>query len=127
MLTEIDGTAAHIDIGVADRRDHLGQGDAISIELVEVDLDLELLGGAAPGVDLDDARNGQKPALQDPILDGAKIGQPDVRRSYDLVTIDFADQARALDLRRDVVRQVDVLLQADRGLRVARNNNRHRT
>ena len=93
--------------------DYLGQGDAVGIELVEIDLDLEFLGGAAPGVHLDDAGNGQQPALQDPILDGAKIGQAEMRRSYDLVTIDFADQAGALDLRRDVVRQADVLLQAD--------------
>ena len=94
-----------------------GKGDVVSVELVQIDFDLEFLGGAAPGIDLDDARDGQEAALQDPILDGAKIGQPDVRRTCDLVTIDFADQARALNLRCDVVRQVDVLLQADRGLR----------
>ena len=58
LLAEIDGAAAHIDIGVADRIDHLGQGDAVGIELVEIDLDLEFLGGAAPGVDLDDAWDG---------------------------------------------------------------------
>ena len=94
-----------------------GKRDVVGVELVQIDLDLEFLGGAAPGVDLHDARDGQKPALQDPILDGAQIGQPEMRRPDDLIAIDFADQARALDLRRDVVRQADVLLQADRGLR----------
>ena len=117
MLAEIDGAAADIDVGVADRADHLGQGDVVGVELVEVDLDLEFLGGAAPGVDLDDALDGQETALHDPILDGAKIGQPEMRRPHHLVAIDFADQARSLDLRHDVVRQADVLLQVDRGLR----------
>jgi hypothetical protein len=39
-----------------------------------------------------------------------------VRRTYDLIAIYLADQARRLDLRRNVVRQTDVLLEIERGL-----------
>ena len=116
LLTEIDGAAAHIDVGIANRGDHLGQGDIVGIELVQIDFDLELFGGAAPGVDLHDAFDGEQPALHHPILDGAKVGQPEMRGAFDLIAIDFADQARSLDRRHDIVWQVYVLLQTDRGL-----------
>jgi len=88
----------------------------MGVELVEIDLDLVFLGGAAPGVDLDDPRNGQEPACQHPVLDGAQVGQPEMRRANDLIAIDLADQARGLDLRQHVVRQTDVLLQHQRRL-----------
>src|SRR6476620_3801426 len=39
-----------------------------------------------------------------------------IRGSTHLIAVDFADQAGGLDLRRDVVRQTDILLQIDRGL-----------
>ena len=42
LLTEIDGATADIDIGVADRGDHLRYGDVIGVELVEIDLDLDI-------------------------------------------------------------------------------------
>ena len=97
MLTEIDGAAAHIDVGVADRADHLRQGHVVGIELVQIDFDLELFGGAAPGVDLHNAFDGEQPALHYPILDRAKVGQAEMRRAFDLVAVDFADQARSLE------------------------------
>jgi len=84
---------------------------------MQIDLDVEFLGGAAPGIDLNDAGHGQQPALHDPVLDGAQIGQAEVRRADHLIAKDLADQAGGLDDRRDVVRQRDVLLQIDRGLR----------
>ena len=67
--------AADIDVGVADGADDLRQRDVVGIELVEIDLDLEFLRRAAPGIDLNDALDRQQPALHDPVLDGAKIGQ----------------------------------------------------
>ncbi len=117
LLAETDGAAADIEVGIADRADDLGQRDAVGIELVQVDLDLEFLGGAAPGIDLHHAGNGQQPALDDPVLDGAQIGQPEMRRADHLIAVDLAHQARALDRGGHAVRQVDVLLQADRRLR----------
>ncbi len=84
---------------------------------MQIDLDVVFLGGAAPGIDLHHARHGEKPPLQDPILHGAQIGQTEMRRPDHLIAVDFADQAGALDLRRDVIRQADILLQIDRGLR----------
>ncbi len=117
LLAEIDGAAADIDIGVAERGDHLRQRDVVGVEFVQIDLDVIFLGGAAPGIHLHDARNGEEPALQDPILHGAEIGQAEIRRPDHLIAVDLADEAGALDLRRDVVRQADILLQIDRGLR----------
>ena len=117
LLADIDGAAADIDVGVADRGQHLRQRHAVRVELVQIDFDLILFRGAAPGVHLHDARHGQQPALQDPVLDGAQIGQPEMRRPDNLIAVNFADQARSLDLRLHVVRQADVLLQAQRRLR----------
>src|SRR5262249_37708232 len=97
LLPEADGPATHIGIGIADRADHLRQRDVVGVELVQIDLDLELLGSAAPGVDLDDTLHRQQPALHNPILDRAQIGQAEVRRSDQLVAVNFADQARALN------------------------------
>ena len=84
---------------------------------MQIDLDLVLLGRAAPGIHLHDPGNSQQAPLQYPILNGAEIGQTEVRRPNQLIAVNFADQAAALDLRRDVIRQADVLLQVDRGLR----------
>ena len=74
--------------------------------------------GAAPAVDLHDAGNGRQAAQHDPVLHGAQIGQAEMRRPDHLVAIDLAHQARLLDLRHLVVRQRDVLLQAERRLGV---------
>ena len=46
-----------------------------------------------------------------------RLVRPEVRGSDQLIAEDLADQAGALDLRRDVIRQADVLLQIDGGLR----------
>ncbi len=117
LLADIDRASAHIGIGVADRGQNLRKGDVVGVEFVEVDLDLVFFGGAAPGVDLNDAFDRQQAALHHPVLDGAKIGQPDMGRPNDLITIDLAHQARALNLRRYAVGQADILLQAERRLR----------
>jgi hypothetical protein len=116
LLADVDGASAHIDVRVGDGAGDLGQGDVVSVELVQVDLDLVFLGGAAPGVDLNHAGHRKKAALQDPVLDGAQIGQSEMRRPDHLVAIDLADQARSENLRRDVVGKRDVLLQVDRRL-----------
>src|SRR5262249_51241963 len=57
LLADVDGAAAHIGIGVSNGGGELRQRDALGIEPVQIDLNLILLGGASPGVDLDDARN----------------------------------------------------------------------
>jgi hypothetical protein len=117
LLADVDGAPAHVDVRVADRGDDLRHRHPIGIELVEIDLDFIFLGGAAPGVDLDHARHGEQPALQHPVLDRAQVGQAEVRWADQLVAIDFANQARCLNLRGDAVGKIDVLLQAERGLR----------
>jgi hypothetical protein len=91
LLAETNGAAANINVGVADRADHLRQRDIVGIELVEIDLDLKLLGSSAPGVDLNHTLDGQQPALHNPVLDGAKIGQPEVGRPGHLIAVDFTD------------------------------------
>jgi len=57
LLANRNLAAADIDVGVAERRDELRNGDVVGLELLQVGIDIELLGGAAPGVDLHDARN----------------------------------------------------------------------
>ena len=116
LLAHIDGASADIDIGVADRADDLRQRHVVGVELVQIDFDVKLLGGPAPSIELDDAGDGQQPPLQYPVLNGSQVGQAEMRRPGHLVPVDFADQAGGLDLRRDVVRQTDVLLQIDRSL-----------
>jgi hypothetical protein len=116
LLADIDGAAAHIVVGVADRADHLGERDVVGVELIEIDFDLILLRSAAPGIDLHDPGHRKQAALQHPILHGAQVGQPEMGRTHHLITINLADEARALDLRRDIVRKIDVLLQIYRRL-----------
>ena len=116
LLAEVDRAPADVDVGVADRADDLRQGDVVGVEFVKIDFDVVFLGGSAPGVHLHHARHGEEAALEHPILHGAQIGQAEVRRPGELIAIDFPDQARPLNLRGDVVGQVDVLLQIDRGL-----------
>src|SRR5262249_33504333 len=84
-------------------------------ELLQIDLDLKLFGGAAPGVDLHHAFDGEQSALHHPILDRAKVGQAEMPRAFDLIAVDFANQARPLNQGNDIVRQVHILLQTDGG------------
>src|SRR5208283_4566946 len=90
LLPDLDLAAADVDIGVADRRDDLRDRDVIGFELRQIDVDIELLGRAAPGVDLHHAGDRQHSAGDDVILDRAQIGQAEIRRALDLVTKDFA-------------------------------------
>ena len=116
LLADIEGARPYIDVGVADGAHELGQGHVIGFELVEIGLNLEFLRGAAPGIHLHDARHRQETALQDPILDRTQIGDADVLRPCNLIAIDFADEARCLNLGLDVVGQVYVLQEADLSL-----------
>src|SRR3984885_15906137 len=113
LLPHIDGTAADVDVGVADGADHLGQCQTVGFEFSRIDVDVIFLGGAAPGIDLHNAGHGKKPTLQDPILYRAQVAQPEVRRSDQLIAVDFADQAGRLNLGRHITRQGDVLLKVD--------------
>ena len=117
LLAHVDRAAAHIDIGVADGADHLGQSDVVGVEFVQIDLDVIFLRGPAPGVELHHAGHRQESPLQYPVLNGPQIGQSKMLRSGHLIAVDFTDQAGGLDLRGDVIRQTDVLLEVDGGLR----------
>ena len=87
---------------------------------MQIDIDVVGLGRTAPCHHLDDARNRQQAALQDPVLQRAEIGQPEVRRTDQLVPENLAYEARALDRRLHVVRKSDALLKIDRRLRVGK-------
>jgi hypothetical protein len=111
LLTDHDFAAADVDVRVAQGGNDLWNRDAVGIELVKIDVDIVSLGRTAPRIDLNDARHAEYSASRDPGLHGAQIGQPEMRRTDDLVAIDFADRARHLDLRNLILRQRDVLLE----------------
>src|SRR6516225_3811334 len=116
LLPDRDFAAADIDVGVSERGNKLRHSDIVRFELLQVGVDIELFGGSAPGIDLGHAGNSEQAARDDIVLQGAQIGQPEMRRPDDLVAVDFADQARCLDGRDQVARQGDILLQTDRSL-----------
>ena len=118
LLADSDLASAHIDIGVAECADDLRNRNVVGVELVQIDLDIVLLGGAAPRVHGNDPRNSEQAAGDDPVLYGTQVGQPEVRRTDYLVAIDLTDQARALDIGLYTVRKADVLLQAQRRPRI---------
>src|SRR5262249_37550887 len=118
LLADVDGAAPDVHVGVADRRQHLRQGDAVGIQLVEVDLDVVGLRRAPPGVHLNHPGNGQQASYHDPIVQRAKIAQPEVRRPGELIAVDLADQAGPLNRRLHAVGHIDPLLQAVYRLRV---------
>ena len=121
LLAHTDGTSADIGVGIANRGKYLLQRQTIAFQLLRVHLNVVFLGGTAPGHNLSHARYGQQAALDDPVLDTAQVGEAVGRRSLDLVTQNFTDQAGRLNLWLHVVRQGDVLLQVDGGLRQRRH------
>src|ERR1700683_2099614 len=68
LLAHRDLATADVDVGVAQRRDQLGNGQVVGFELVRIDIDVELLGRAAPTVDLDDPVHCEQTAQRDPVL-----------------------------------------------------------
>ncbi len=116
MLTDRDFATANIDVGIAERGDELRDRNIIGFQLSEIGVDIELLCGPAPAVDLHHTRNSEKASGNDIILQRPQIGQPKMRRPDNLIAIDLTDQAGLLDLGDLIARQVDVLLQADRRL-----------
>ena len=97
LRADIDGVAADIDVGVADRLQHLRQRQPVGDQLVEIDLQLEGLGLAAPAGDVDHAGHGAEAALQHPVLQRLEIEHAVVRRADQPVAIDFADRAERRD------------------------------
>ncbi len=120
LLADRDLAPADVDIGIAERGDDLRNRDAVGVELVQIDLNLILLGGAAPGVHLHHARHRKQAAQDDPILHRPQVGQSEMRRPHHLVTKDLTCQARLLDLRNLVLRQRHVLLKTESGLGIGR-------
>src|SRR5262249_37443640 len=102
LLTDGDFPAADIDVAVPKRADQLRHRDVVGLELLQVGIDIELFGGAAPGIDLRHSRNGEQAARHHVVLQRAQVSQPEVRRPDDLVAIDLADQARRLDGRNEI-------------------------
>src|SRR5262249_32742314 len=115
-----DLAPANIDVGVAKCSYDLRNSNVVGIELIEVDLDVILFRGAAPGVHRHDARHRVQATGHDPILHGAQIGQTEIRRPDDLIAVYLAGEARLLDHWDLRVRQGDGLLQAQRDLRIGK-------
>src|SRR5262249_22740015 len=113
LLADGDLAAADIDIGVAERADDLRDRDIVGVEFIEIDLDIVLLGRTAPRIYCHHARHSEEAPSDDPVLYGAQIGQPEVRRADDLIAIDLADQTGLLNERHLAAGQADILLQAD--------------
>ena len=104
LRPDIHRLAAHIDVGVVQRRQNLRHGQAEMRELALVDR--HFVGfRLAPAIHVDHARHRAETALQHPVLDGLEIGDRVVRRPDDPVTQDLADRAFGRYLRRDPVRQ----------------------
>jgi len=99
--------------------DQLRQRDAVPLQPAQVGLDLVGLGRTAPTVTTCATPGTVSSRPRDhPVLYGAKVRESEVRRTGQLVAVDLSDQAGGLDLGRHAVGQGDVLLKAQRGLRV---------
>ena len=105
LRADIDGVAADIDVAVVQRLQQLRQGQPIGNELVEIDLELECLGLAAPSDDVDDSRHRAEAALQHPVLQGLEIEHAVAGGTDQPVAEDFADRTDRRNLRLRVVRQ----------------------
>ena len=97
MLANDDLAAADVDIGVAECGDDLRDRDIISVEFVQIDVDVVLLGRAAPRIHGHHPRHGEQSPRDDPVLHGAQVGQPEMRRADHLIAEHLADKARLLD------------------------------
>ena len=102
---EIDDVAADIDVAVRQRLENLRKRQAIGDQLVEIDLQLERLGLAAPADDVDDARYRAEPPLQHPILQGLEVEHAVAGRADQLIAVDFADRTDRRNLRLCVVQE----------------------
>src|SRR5262249_14144103 len=66
LLPDVDGAAAHVNVGVAECADDLRQRYTVAFHFLQIDFDLVLLGRAAPGIDLHDPGHRKQPPLQYP-------------------------------------------------------------
>ena len=112
LRADIDGVAADIDVGIADRLEQLRQRQAVGDQLVEVDLELVGLALAAPAGDVDHAGHGTEAALENPVLDGLEVEHAVVRRADQAIAEDFANWTERRDLRLHVAGQRRELRQA---------------
>src|SRR6202034_3222316 len=118
LLADADLASADIDVGVAERGEDLRYRHPVELELARVDVDVELLGRAAPRIDLDDAGNREQARYDDPVADGAQIHHTEVLRADDLAAQDLAGAAVLLHARHQPAGQVGILLQRDDGAAV---------
>ena len=119
LLAYADFAPAYVNVGVAECGQNLGHRNAVGFQLVRVHLDLKLLGGASPTVDGRDTRDGQQPARDDPILNGAEIGDSKMRRPDNLIAVNFPRRTVRLDVGHLVARQVDILRDCHRRLAIS--------
>src|SRR3984893_18743964 len=84
LLADRDLAAPDIDVGIAERGDQLRDRDVIGFQLLQVGIDIELLGGSAPGVDLHHSGNREETTRDHVILHRAQIGQTKIRRAQEL-------------------------------------------
>ena len=115
LAAALDVTRADIAIVLLDGRDDVLERQAVGTQLRRIRRDVILLGEAADGVDLGDARDLAQLRLDDPVLDFAQVGWR-VRCPVRLLRARFAFDRPQIDLtqagryrphhRRDTGRQV---------------------
>ena len=105
LSAEIDGLAADIDVGVAERREHLRHRQSVAHQLVLIDRDVVSLGLAAPTGHIDDSRHRLEAPLEHPVLERLEIGHRIVGRTDHPIAEDLADGTGGGDLRLGSVRQ----------------------
>ena len=105
LRAEVDGLAAHVDVRVAERRQHLRHRQAVAHQFVLVDGDVVSLGLAAPAGHVDDAGHGLEAPFENPVLQRLEIRHRIVGRPDHPIAVDLADRAGRRDLRLRAVRQ----------------------
>jgi hypothetical protein len=103
---DIDGVAADIDVAVVERLQQLRQRQPIGDEFVEIDLELERFGLAAPSDHVDDAGHRAESALQHPVLQRLEIKHAVAGWADEPISVDFSDRTDRRNLRLSVVRKV---------------------
>ncbi len=109
LLAEGEHVATHVEVGVGDGAGDLGQGDALALHAVGVDLDLILLGQSAEARDVDDARDLLEALLEGPVLGGLDLLEAVAGGRRERVTEDLTDGIAGRELRLEVAGQRDQL------------------
>jgi len=90
LFADLQIIGAHIRIAVGNRVHHLRHGDAVSQQLVWIEIDMKLFRRTTKGADIEHSRNLFELPLDRPVFRNSKIHQA-VSRTDELITIDLAN------------------------------------